>query len=317
MKPGLRLAVLLILWCSVCLADSAPTLSFRVVASYPHDPNAFTQGLIFIDGKLYESTGHYGRSTVRRVDLETGRVEQDIRLAPNLFGEGLMYWHGRLVQLTWREQIGIIYDAKTFERLETFQYQGEGWGLTHDGQHWIMSDGSDELRFLDPETRRVVRRLKVRDGRQAVRRLNELEYIDGEIWANVWQTDRIVRISPESGSVIAVVDLGTLYPADERVSPEAVLNGIAHDAVTGRLFVTGKYWPRLYELDFGQKHALSILHPFDRLLLELGGVLDLRYLLLHRLQCDSHSTSPLEDEISGEPQVDRLRSSACQASSEG
>lgn len=248
MKPGLGLAALLMLWCGVVLADSAPVLGYRVVASYPHDPNAFTQGLIFIDGKLYESAGHYGRSTLRRVDLETGRVEQEIRLASDLFGEGLTDWHGRLVQLTWRERLGIIYDAKTFERLETFQYQGEGWGLTHDGQHWIMSDGTDELRFIDPETRRVVRRLKVRDGRQPMHQLNELEYIDGEIWANVWRSDRIMRISPESGTVTAVLDLTTLYPAGERVSPEAVMNGIAHDAATGRLFVTGKDWPRLYEI---------------------------------------------------------------------
>jgi glutaminyl-peptide cyclotransferase len=248
MRYGLGLVALLVLWCGVALADSAPVLGYRVVASYPHDPSAFTQGLIFIDGKLYESTGHYGRSTVRRVDLETGRVEQDIRLAPNLFGEGFMDWHGRLVQLTWREQLGIIYDAKTFERLETFQYQGEGWGLTHDDHHWIMSDGTDELRFLDPETRNVVRRLKVRAGKRPVHRLNELEYIDGEIWANVWRSDHLLRISPDSGQVTAMLDLTTLYPADERVSPEAVLNGIAHDAATNRLFVTGKYWPRLYEI---------------------------------------------------------------------
>ncbi|MCK7576060.1 MAG: glutaminyl-peptide cyclotransferase [Chromatiales bacterium] len=204
--------------------------------------------MIFIDGQLYESTGHYGRSTLRRVDLETGRVEQEIRLAPNLFGEGLMHWRGRLVQLTWREQLGIIYDAKTFERLETFQYQGEGWGLTHDDRQWIMSDGTDELRFLDPETRNVVRRLKVRAGTRPVHRLNELEYIDRAIWANVWRSDHLVRIAPDSGQVTAVIDLTTLYPAGERVNPEAVLNGIAHDASTGRLFVTGKYWPRLYEI---------------------------------------------------------------------
>jgi glutaminyl-peptide cyclotransferase len=248
MRYGLGLVALLVLWCGVALADSAPVLVYRVVASYPHDPSAFTQGLIFIDGKLYESTGHYGRSTLRRVDLETGRVEQDIRLAPNLFGEGLMYWRGRLVQLTWREQLGIIYDAKTFERLETFRYQGEGWGLTHDERHWIMSDGTDELRFLDPETRNVVRRLKVRAGKRPMHRLNELEYIDGAIWANIWRSDQLVRISPISGEVTAVLDLTALYPANERVSPEAVMNGIAHDAATNRLFVTGKYWPRLYEI---------------------------------------------------------------------
>ena len=248
MRPGFGLAALLMLWCGVVLADSAPVLGYRVVASYPHDPNAFTQGLIFIDGKLYESTGNYGRSTLRRVDLETGRVEQEIRLAPSLFGEGLMHWRGRLVQLTWRERLGIIYDAKTFERLETFQYQGEGWGLTHDDRHWIMSDGTNELRFLDPETRNVVRRLKVRAGTRPVHRLNELEYIDGAIWANVWRSDHLVRIAPDSGQVTAVLDLTTLYPANERVSPEAVLNGIAYDAATGRLFVTGKYWPRLYAI---------------------------------------------------------------------
>jgi glutaminyl-peptide cyclotransferase len=242
------LVALLALWCSVCLAESAPVVGYRVVASYPHDPSAFTQGLIFIDGKLYESTGNYGRSSLRRVDLETGRVEQEIRLAPNLFGEGLMDWRGRLVQLTWREQLGIIYDAKTFEQLETFQYQGEGWGLTHDERHWIMSDGTDELRFLDPETRAVTRRLPVRNGTRPMHRLNELEYIDGEIWANVWRSDHLVRIAPDSGQVTAVIDLTTLYPADERVSPEAVLNGIAHDTATNRLFVTGKYWPRLCEI---------------------------------------------------------------------
>lgn len=248
MKPGLVLAALVMLWCGLVLADSAPVLGYRVVASYPHDPTAFTQGLIFIDGKLYESTGHYGRSTLRRVDLETGRVEQEIRLASNLFGEGLMDWRGCLVQLTWRERLGIIYDSKTFEQLEIFQYQGEGWGLTHDERRWIMSDGTDELRFIDPETRAVTRRLPVRDGLRPVRWLNELEYIDGAIWANVWRSDQIVRISPISGAVTAVLDLTTLYPADERLSPEAVLNGIAHDAATGRLFVTGKYWPRLYAI---------------------------------------------------------------------
>ena len=248
MKPRLALVALVMLWCGVVLADSAPVLGYRVVASYPHDPNAFTQGLIFIESTLYESTGNYGRSTLRRVDLETGRVEQEIRLASNLFGEGLTDWRGHLVQLTWRERLGIIYDAKTFERLETFSYTGEGWGLTQDGQHWIMSDGTDELRFLDPETRNVVRRLKVRAGKRPVHRLNELEYIDGAIWANVWRSDHLVRIAPDSGQVTAVLDLTTLYPASERVSSEAVLNGIAHDAATGRLFVTGKYWPRLYEI---------------------------------------------------------------------
>lgn len=228
--------------------DPAPVLGYRIVASYPHDPSAFTQGLIFIDGTLYEGTGQYGRSALRRVDLATGRVEHEIRLAPNLFGEGITYWRGRLVQLTWREQLGLIHDANTLERLEIFHYPGEGWGLTHDGRHWIMSDGSDTLRFLDPATRHVVRRLRVHNATHPVRWLNELEYIDGAIWANVWRSDQLVRIDPGTGRVTAMVDLTALYPVSERTGPEAVLNGIAHDAATDRLFVTGKYWPRLYAL---------------------------------------------------------------------
>ncbi|MGQ9658505.1 MAG: glutaminyl-peptide cyclotransferase [Thermochromatium sp.] len=248
MKTGRRWIGLLVLWCGLALADSAPVLGYRVVASYPHDANAFTQGLVFIDGRLYESTGHYGHSTLRRVDLATGRVEQEVRLAADLFGEGLMYWRGRLVQLTWRQQLGIVYDAKTFKRLDTFHYSGEGWGLTHDGHHWIMSDGTDELRFLDPETRQVERRLRVRDGERPVTRLNELEYIDGTLWANIWRQDRIALIVPETGQVVAYVDLGGLYPPAERPNAEAILNGIAYDATVGRLFITGKYWPHLYEI---------------------------------------------------------------------
>jgi len=248
MKPRPSLAVAMMLGWGLCLAEPPFVLGYRVVASYPHDPTAFTQGLVFSDGWLYESTGQYGRSALRRIDLDTGRIEQEFRLADDLFGEGLSVWQGRLVQLTWRERLGIVYDARTFERLETFSYQGEGWGLTQDGRHWIMSDGTDELRFLDPETRQVIRRLKVRLGARPVYRLNELEHIEARLWSNVWGSDHLVQIAPETGQVTATLDLSRLYPPDERSSPEAVLNGIAYDPSTGHLFVTGKYWPRLYEI---------------------------------------------------------------------
>ncbi|MBK1718275.1 glutamine cyclotransferase [Thiocystis violacea] len=228
---------------------SAPVLGYRLVASYPHDSGAFTQGLIHVDGRLYEGTGNYGASVLRRVDLTSGRVERETRLPSRLFGEGITQWRGRLVQLTWRERLGLIYDAETLKPQEAFRYEGEGWGLTHDERHWIMSDGSAVLRFLDPDSKEVVRRLTVLDGARPIDRLNELEYINGEIWANVWKRDHLVRISPETGAVIAYVDLAGLYPAAERPSQEAVLNGIAHDAASGRLFVTGKYWPRLYEIE--------------------------------------------------------------------
>lgn len=250
---GARLIfVTAIFWLVVACAEqssSAPVFGYRVVASFPHDPHAFTQGLVSVDGQVFEGTGHYGESSLRRVDLATGRVEQEIRLPSHLFGEGLTVWQDRLVQLTWREGLGLIYDRDSLTLMETFTYSGEGWGLTHDGRHWIMSDGSSELRFLDPDTHRVVHRLSVRDGVRAIDNLNELEWVEGEIWANIWHSDRIVRIDPVSGRVAGWIDLGGLCPATERPHREAVLNGIAYDAKTRRLFVTGKDWPRLYEIE--------------------------------------------------------------------
>lgn len=250
---GARLIfVTTILWLVVACAEQSspvPVFGYRVVASFPHDPHAFTQGLVSVDGQVFEGTGNYGESSLRRVDLATGRVEQEIRLPPHLFGEGLTVWQGRLVQLTWREGLGLIYDRDSLTLMETFTYSGEGWGLTHDGRHWIMSDGTDELRFLDPDTRRVVRHLPVRDGVRAIDNLNELEWVEGEIWANIWHSDRIVQIDPVSGRVAGWIDLGGLYSATERPHREAVLNGIAYDAQTRRLFVTGKDWPRLYEIE--------------------------------------------------------------------
>lgn len=220
----------------------------EVVAEYPHDPAAFTQGLVFSGGRLYESTGRYGASSIREVDIETGRVERMGALNGRLFGEGLTIRGDRAYQLTWQSGLGIVYDVATFEILETFRYDGEGWGLTHDGTHLILSDGTAVLRFFDPENYEQVRRLAVRDGDVELARLNELEYVRGEVWANVWYEDRIARISPTDGSVLGWIDLTDLYPSWQRASRDEVLNGIAFDAETQRLFVTGKNWPKLYEI---------------------------------------------------------------------
>jgi glutamine cyclotransferase len=222
--------------------------SFKVVNVFPHDPTAYTQGLIFRDGFLYESTGLNGRSTLRKVKLETGEVLQQHRLDSKHFGEGLAVWKGQLVQLTWQSNVAFVYDLLTFAPRRTFSYRGEGWGLTDDGRRLILSDGTDELRFLDPQTFREIRRVRVRDGGAPVRDLNELEFIRGEIYANVWHTDRIARISPQTGQVTGWIDLRGLMATGYRLDPEAVLNGIAYDAVKNRLFVTGKLWPRLFEI---------------------------------------------------------------------
>lgn len=227
---------------------SAPIYGYRVVASYPHDPSAFTQGLVFIDGALYEGTGNYGASVLRRVALTTGVVEQETRLGATLFGEGVTDWKDQLIQLTWREGIGLVHDRKTLQTLQTFPLGGEGWGITHDQHRLIMSDGSAWLHFLDPASRRPVGQVQVRDGESPLDRLNELEFIGGEVWANIWKSDVIARIAPDTGQVTGYIDLSGLWPAAERPDSEAVLNGIAFDAATGRLFVTGKYWPRLYEI---------------------------------------------------------------------
>ena len=228
---------------------SAPAVAgFKVVAVYPHDPNAFTQGLAIAGGQLYEGTGLYGQSTIRKVDLATGRVEKQRSINASYFGEGIAILGDHLYELTWQHGIGIVYDLATFTQQRTFQYTGEGWGLTQDGKQLILSDGSAKLRFLDPQTFAVVREIEVRDHGQPVTKLNELEYIEGEIWSNVWYDDRIARISPATGEVLGWIDLAALYPKSAR-SSEAVLNGIAYDAAAKRLFVTGKNWPQLYEIE--------------------------------------------------------------------
>jgi glutamine cyclotransferase len=228
---------------------ATPVHGYHVVASYPHDPEAFTQGLAYVDGTLYEGTGLAGASSIRRVDLETGEVLQVRALAASHFGEGIAVVGGRLFQLTWRNRVCFAYDPATFDLLQTFAYQGEGWGLASDGSRLIMSDGTSRLTFRDPATFAELGGVAVRDGDAAVADLNELEWVAGEIWANVWRTDRIARIDPATGRVRGWVDLTGLLPEADREGRRVdVLNGIAFDAATGRLFVTGKLWPKLFEI---------------------------------------------------------------------
>jgi glutamine cyclotransferase len=224
-----------------------PVYGYEVVREYPHDPEAFTQGLIFRDGFLFESTGQLGRSTLRKVRLETGEVVQRRALPNDIFGEGLTDWGGQLIQLTWVTNVGYVYDLGSFEERRRFTYAGEGWGLTHDGARLIMSDGTPNLRFLDPSTFSEQSRLNVRDQDGSVDDLNELEFVKGSVYANVWLTERIAIIAPDTGRVTAWVDLTGLRPRQGGPGDD-VLNGIAYDAAGDRLFVTGKLWPRLFEI---------------------------------------------------------------------
>ncbi len=228
-------------------AAAAPTAGYEVVRAYPHDPEAFTQGLTIADGTLYEGTGLNGRSSVRAVKLENGEVLQIRRVPEMYFGEGIAVWRDRIFELTWRSGVGFIYDRRSLEKIGTFTYKGEGWGLTDDGHRLIMSDGSAWLRFLDPETQRETGRIQVRDGGAPVAQLNELEFVKGEILANVWQTEKVARIDPKTGRVLGWIDFAGLLSPREAAGVD-VMNGIAYDAVHDRLFVTGKLWPRLFEV---------------------------------------------------------------------
>jgi len=228
------------------LAHAADT--YRVIHTYPHDRQAYTQGLLYQDGHLYESTGLNGRSSLRMVELETGRVLQSFPVPEKYFAEGLASWGSTLVQLTWQSQIAFIYDRFSFRLLRTMHYDGEGWGLTEDGRNLILSDGTANLRFLDPATFHEVRRIVVKDRGTRITELNELEYVHGQIYANIWHTDRIARISPATGQVLGWIDLTGLLPPGSVSDPEAVLNGIAYDPVHDRLFITGKLWPKLFEI---------------------------------------------------------------------
>jgi glutamine cyclotransferase len=226
---------------------NVPLYTYQIVRTYPHDPNAFTQGLQFVDGVLYEGTGLHGRSSIRKVELETGKVLQERAVPAEHFGEGITILRNDLYELTWQSHVAFVYERATFEPKKRFSYPGEGWGLTHDGVNLIMSDGSDELRLLDPATFAEKRRIRVTAAGTPLRNLNELEYVKGEILANIWQTDYVARIAPDTGRVTAYIDLRGLLTASQRANTD-VLNGIAYDAARDRLFVTGKLWPKLFEI---------------------------------------------------------------------
>lgn len=232
---------------------NVPVYGYEVVHTWQHDPNAFTQGLVFSAGNLIESTGQVGQSSLRRVELETGTVLQKVDVPRPYFAEGATLLKGKIYQLTWQHHLGFIYDALSFDKIGQFNYEGEGWGLTNDGQSLILSDGSNHIRFLDPESFQVRQTITVLDGRAPVNELNELEFIQGEIYANIWHADRVARIDPQTGRVVGWIDLrGLLAPGDVQ-DEEAVLNGIAYDESTRRIFVTGKLWPKIFEIRLKQK----------------------------------------------------------------
>ncbi len=251
MRSGLRslLAFFAALLVGPPALAAVPTYGVEVVRAYPHDPHAFTEGLFYLGGDLYESTGEKGRSSIRKVDLATGKVLQSRDLASAYFGEGIVNWKNRLIELTWTTEVGFIYDLATFKPLGRFSYEGEGWGLTQDGRQIIMSDGTPRLRFLDPTTLKETREVTVTADGAPVWSLNEMEWVKGQILANVWMTNKIARIDPATGKVSAWIDLTSLVdPRAVIQDRDAVPNGIAYDARRDRLFVTGKLWPKLFEI---------------------------------------------------------------------
>ncbi len=229
--------------------DEVTYYTYEIVYAYPHDREAFTQGLVFKDDVLYEGTGLRGLSSLRKTALETGEILQMHQLPNKFFGEGITVIGDKIFQLTWQSKTGFVYNRETFQQLGEFTYPTEGWGLTHDGNHLIMSDGSSTIHFIDPVSFEEIASIQVFDDNGPVNRLNELEYIKGKIYANVWQTDRIVIINPQTGKVTGWIDLKGLLNPDELIQPVDVLNGIAYDATTDQLFVTGKLWPKLFEID--------------------------------------------------------------------
>jgi glutaminyl-peptide cyclotransferase len=259
MKGHLHLAILAVIFWATLVAgtndnqtQTGQVYGYKVVDIYPHDKDSFTQGLVYDKGILYEGTGGYGASSLRKVDLETGKAQKQIHLPPWIFGEGIALWKDSIIQLTWRSQLGFVYNKESFARTGNFTYKTEGWGLTSDESHLIMSDGSDVLYFLDPETFKVQEQVRVKDSRGFVRGLNELEYINGEIYANIWTSNEIAIISPKTGEVRAWIDLEGMLPEEDRAGAN-VLNGIAYDPLNDRLFITGKLWPKLFEIDLVAK----------------------------------------------------------------
>jgi glutamine cyclotransferase len=228
-------------------ANGTPVYGYRVVADFPHDKNAFTEGFVFFDGYLYEGTGLNGKSSVRQQNLTSGEMLQSVALPQQYFGEGITILGDKVYQLTWQSRKGFVYDLD-FEQVQEFGYSTEGWGLTHNGSHLIMSDGTSSLYFIDPANFSVVGQVQVKDGGNIVPKLNELEYINGEVWANVWQTDLVARISPHSGEVLGWVDFTGILTSAERVGTD-VLNGIAFDPDSDRILVTGKYWPKIFQVE--------------------------------------------------------------------
>ncbi|HVY14620.1 MAG TPA: glutaminyl-peptide cyclotransferase [Rhodopila sp.] len=232
----------------VCLRAAVPQYDVQVVAAYPHDPTAFTEGLFYRDGFLYEATGQVGQSSIRKVDLATGKVLQRRPLAPPYFGEGIVAWRNRLIELTWQNHVGFVYDLRTFKPLSHFPIKGEGWALTQDGARLIMSDGTTDLRILNPATLVEAGRIHVTCDGKPIRNINELEWVKDEVYANIWVTDEIVRIDPRTGDVVGAIDLEKLAAWNPAHPPDKVPNGIAYDAEHDRLFVTGKLWPKLYQV---------------------------------------------------------------------
>ncbi|MFN3190470.1 MAG: glutaminyl-peptide cyclotransferase [Aureliella sp.] len=234
---------------SVAQRQTVPVKQVRVIRSFPHDPGAFCQGLVVEGNTVFESTGQYGRSSLRRGDLTTGKTLQSQALGDKYFGEGMTIVGDRIFQLTWKQGQCIVYEKKTMKALGVFRYSGEGWGLADNEKEIFLSDGTYTIRVVDPETFKVKRRLKVKDGRRLLRDINELEYFDDHIWANVWYRNEIAKIDPKTGSVVAWIDCSGVYPASMRPSREHVLNGIAYDEESKKLYITGKNWPRVYEIE--------------------------------------------------------------------
>ncbi len=226
----------------------ARQIDYEVVNNYPHDPTAFLQGLLWSEGDFYESTGLHGQSTLRHIEFPSGKILKSISLPFELFGEGIALADKRLIQLTWKSKRGFVYDRDSFVLLREFRYETEGWGITYDGKHLIMSDGSSDLIYLDPDSFTPVCKLSVVMNGRPIDNLNELEYIEGEIWSNVWQTDLILRINPTTGQVTSFLNLKGILPASMRTGNEDVLNGIAYDVQQKRIFVSGKLWPRIFEI---------------------------------------------------------------------